>query len=157
MERKIFISSDHRGFEKKEEIISSWTSVFGDLLRAQNLIDLGPESYDSADDFTEAAQKVANSVLENKNGLGILLCGTGSGVCMAANRFRGIRAFVAWTPEIAKLAVEHNHANILCLPADFLTKEEMLPIIKTFLESSPILEEKYSRRNEALDHMEKNK
>lgn len=154
MERKIFISSDHRGFEKKEEIKSSWTSVFGDLLRAPFPIDLGPKAYIPTDDFTESAKEVAKAVLENENSLGILLCGTGSGVCMAANRFKGIRAAVAWTPEIAKLAIEHNHANTLCLPSDFLSKEEIFLIIKSFLESTPNPDEKYLRRNISMDKME---
>ena len=152
--REVFIASDHRGFEKKSEIIQNWSEIANSVANSCALRSLGPDSPDKSDDFPLAAKLVAEKVLNSPSSVGILLCATGSGVAMAANRFRDIRAINAWSPEIARLGVEHNHANILCLPADFLTFDEIRAIIRAFLSASPLTDEKYLRRKRQLDELE---
>lgn len=152
--REVFLASDHRGFEKKSEIIENWDDIISSISGAPALRPLGSSTLDEDDDFTTAAQLVAEKVLSNPISRGILLCSTGSGVAMAANRFRGLRAINAWTPTIARLGVEHNHANVLCLPADYLDFPEIREIIRAFLTTSPLGDEKYLRRNAQLDKLE---
>lgn len=147
----IYIASDHRGYELKEKIKSLWPELKSSENLDYTLVDLGPTSYDPEDDFTTYSKLVSKSVQSEPSSLGILICGTGAGVCMAANRHKGIRAFVAFNAEVTKLSREHNSANILCLPADFLEENSLEKILKNFLKTSPLTAEKYTRRNSALD------
>ena len=141
---KIFIASDHRGFAKKAELVSA-------LSNSQTIIDLGPSAYDETDDYNDAAITVSESVLENPESFGILLCGSSVGINIQANRFKGIRAVACYDEKIAKLSREHNNANVLCLSADFTETEKMLDIISAFLGTNFLAEERYIRRNNRLD------
>lgn len=126
---KLFIGSDHAGFPLKEFLA-------GQLRSSYTLVDMGCHSEDSVD-YPRIASALASSILQNENPiLGILLCGSGNGVCMSANRFQGIRAALCWNVEIASLARLHNNANVLCLPARFLSQEEAWNIVKAFLHTS---------------------
>jgi len=121
----VFIGSDHAGFDFKESLKEF-------LLELEiNLVDKGTYSNESTD-YPEYAHDVANSVEKDRNSLGILICGSANGVCMTANKHEDIRAAIAWTPEISKLAREHNNANIVCLPARFIDLEEGKNIISAF-------------------------
>lgn len=122
---KIYIGSDHAGFERKCELLS--------LLAAWGLEvhDMGTHSADSVD-YPDFAHPVAEAV-ENGGVLGILLCGSGNGVCMAANKHAGIRAALCWTEELALLARQHNDANILCIPARFVDLATTEAMVKAFL------------------------
>lgn len=122
---KIAIGSDHAGFKYKEKI--------ADNLEKKGFIitDFGCFSEDSVD-YPDFAHPVAEAV-ENNNILGILVCGSGNGVCMTANKHKKVRAALCWTIEIARLARLHNDANIVCIPARFVDFESAYEIVNTFL------------------------
>lgn len=121
---KIIIGADHAGYELKEYI----KSQFSDGFEWQDAGTFGSESVD----YPDYAHPVAEAVSENKAEKGILICGTGNGVAMTANKHRDVRAALCWNEEIAKLARQHNDANILVLPARFISKELAAEIVKCF-------------------------
>lgn len=123
---KIAIGSDHAGFELKSELIS--------YLKEQNIeaIDKGCFSIARAD-YPDAAHEVAESVLKKEAELGLLMCGSGNGINMSANKHKGIRAALCWNSEIAALARQHNDANILTLPARYMNVEEAKKCVDAFL------------------------
>jgi ribose 5-phosphate isomerase B len=92
----------------------------------------GTDSLDSVD-YPDFAHPVSNDVNEKKSELGILICGSGNGVCMTANKYKNVRAALCWNKELALLSKSHNNANIVCIPARFIEKKEALEIIKTFI------------------------
>lgn len=119
------IGCDHAGFDMKQIVIKHL------LAKGFEVDDKGCYSTDSID-YPDFGHPVAETV-ENTAGMkGILLCGSGNGINMTANKHQGIRSALCWTAEIAKLAREHNNANILTLPARFITAEEALEIVDTF-------------------------
>ncbi|MCA0431313.1 MAG: ribose 5-phosphate isomerase B [Bacteroidetes bacterium] len=126
MSIKLAIGSDHAGFELKEQIIA--------YLKEQkiNFIDKGCYSNERVD-YPDFGHAVALSILNNEVNLGIIICGSGNGINMAANKHKGIRAALCWNEEIAKLAKQHNNANILTLPGRFITLNEALKCVKAFL------------------------
>lgn len=123
---KIYIGSDHAGFPLKEAIKQ--------YLEKQNIPyqDMGTDSEEPVD-YPDIVHRIAANLREEPNAFAILICGSGNGVCMTANRYPFIRAALAWNQEIARLARAHNDANVLCLPGRFLSIEEAFPIISTFL------------------------
>ena len=123
---KIIIGSDHAGFEYKEDLIG--------LLKEKNIdfIDCGCDSPDSVD-YPDYAHEVSIKVLDQKNSLGVLICGSANGVAMAANKHKGIRAAICWNKEITKLARQHNDANIISIPARFLPINKCIELITIFL------------------------
>jgi ribose 5-phosphate isomerase B len=143
MPEHIPIGADHAGFELKERLKRE--------LEALGFApdDVGTHSAESTD-YPDYAHKVADRVARGEAARGVLLCGTGLGMAYAANRHHGVRAAVAWTPEIAKLAREHNDANILVLPARFVTEGAGLDILKTWLET-PFEGGRHARRIEKID------
>jgi ribose 5-phosphate isomerase B len=126
MTNKIAIGSDHAGFSRKEELISYLES------KGVNVLNKGCFSEERAD-YPDYAHAVAKAVLSKQADSGILLCGSGNGIAMSANKHQGIRAALCWNSEIAVLARQHNDANILVLPARFITKEEALRCCEVFL------------------------
>ena len=122
----IQIGSDHAGVELKASIKS--------YLEAQgySVQDFGTHNTDSMD-YPDVAHPVANAVLNNANSLGILICGSGNGVCLTANKHQGIRAALCWLPELGALARQHNNANILCLPARFISEQTAKEIVDAYL------------------------
>jgi ribose 5-phosphate isomerase B len=128
MELKIAIGGDHAGFQLKE-IIKSELESEGYFLE-----DFGPFS-DQSVDYPDFVHPVANSVENGENNFGILICGSGNGVAMTANKHKGIRAAVCWNEMLAKLARAHNDANILCLAGRFLDDELAMEIVDTFLKT----------------------
>jgi ribose 5-phosphate isomerase B len=124
----IAIGSDHAGYEMKEALIN-WISEQG-----VPVIDFGPESTESVD-YPDYAHAVTASILDEESVIGILICGTGNGICMTANKWRDIRAALCWNSEIASLARQHNNANVLCLPARFISIEEAIGIVEIFLDT----------------------
>jgi len=125
---KIAIGNDHAGCEMKL-VVLEWLKRQG-----FEVTNFGTDSSESID-YTDIVHPVAEAVERKKFDLGILICGSGQGVSFTANKHQGIRAALCWKPEIAKLAREHNNANILCLPGRFLTPEESYDIVKNFLET----------------------
>lgn len=124
----IALGSDHAGFELKEKIKTLLTD------KGFEVEDFGTFSTASVD-YPDYAHPTASAVENEQAEIGILLCGSGNGVAMAANKHQGVRAGIAWTPEIATLAKQHNDANILVLPARFITEEEAYHIVNAYLDA----------------------
>ena len=120
---KIHIGSDHAGYELKELIKKHFEEEF-------EFVDKGTFSSESVD-YPDFAHAVAEGVLKD-SGVGILICGTGNGMAMTANKHAGIRAALCWSPEISALAKQHNNANILVLPARFISAEMAFDTVKAF-------------------------
>lgn len=129
LSKPIAIGSDHAGFEYKEKL-KTWLAVAGYTVK-----DYGTHSLDSVD-YPDFAHPVANAVEKNEFDLGILLCGSANGVAITANKHQGIRAALCWTDEIASLARQHNNANIVCIPARFISEEMAKKIAETFLNTA---------------------
>jgi ribose 5-phosphate isomerase B len=123
---QIAIGSDHAGFELKQQLIEYLKN------KQVNVFDKGCYSDERAD-YPDYGHAVANSLLNNEVNFGILLCGSGNGINMSANKHKGIRAALCWMEEIAKLARQHNDANILVLPARYISLEEAKKCIDVFL------------------------
>lgn len=125
---KIAIGADHAGFGMKKELI--------DFLKSKEAAvnDKGTYSEERAD-YPDYGHAVADEVLNHKADLGILLCGSGNGIAMSANKHKGIRAALCWNSEVATLARQHNDANILVLPARFISKEDAIKCVEAFLNS----------------------
>jgi ribose 5-phosphate isomerase B len=126
MSKKISIGSDHAGFELKEKLISYLKS------NGHHVVDKGCFSAERAD-YPDFGHAVAVSVSNGETETGILMCGSGVGISISANRHKGIRAALCWNSEIAKLARQHNDANILVLPARFMEADEAYRCIDVFL------------------------
>ena len=124
----ILIASDHAGFALKERL----EAVLRE--RGYDVSDLGTES-DESTDYADYAHPLAQRVSTGEEQRGVLLCGTGLGMSYVANRYPRVRAAVAWSPEVAELARKHNDANVLVLPARFLSEEEAVKILTTWLET----------------------
>jgi ribose 5-phosphate isomerase B len=122
------IASDHAGFELKERLAKRLAELGYDVR------DLGTSSPTSSD-YPDYAHPLAGEVSTGEVRRGVLLCGTGLGMSYVANRYPNVRAAVAWSPEIAELARKHNDANVLVLPARFLSEEQGEEILKTWLET----------------------
>ena len=123
---RISIGNDHAGVEFKNYIKEYL------LAKDIEVNNYGTDSLDSVD-YPDFAHPVSNDVNEEKSDLGILICGSGNGVCMTANKYKNVRAALCWNKELALLSKSHNNANIVCIPARFIEKEEALEIIKTFI------------------------
>lgn len=125
---KMVIGSDHAGYDLKEFIKSSYN---------KNITweDVGTYSKESVD-YPDFAHPLAEKIENKEVSLAILICGSGNGVAMTANKHTNVRAALCWTPEIAQLARQHNDANVLVLPARYVTFEEAQKIIDLFLNTS---------------------
>jgi ribose 5-phosphate isomerase B len=122
------IASDHAGFEMKEKLERTLTEM------GYAVDDLGADSEQSSD-YADFAHPLAQKVSSGEAKRGVLLCGTGLGMSYVANRYPHVRAAVAWTPEIAELARKHNDANVLVLPARFLSDDDGVRILKAWLDT----------------------
>jgi len=143
MAEVIPIGSDHAGFQLKERLVEELRSL------GYQPLDLGTHSSESTD-YPDFAHSVASRVEQRDASRGVLLCGSGLGMSYAANRHPGVRAAVAWTPEVAKLSREHNDANVLILPARFVSEAEGIEILKTWLDTG-FAGGRHTRRIEKID------
>ena len=123
---KISIGNDHAGVDYKKIIIEN--------LKNHSVINHGTDDVNSVD-YPDFAHPVSLDVENKTSEIGILICGSGNGVAMTANKHKKVRAALCWSEEIAKLAKQHNNANIVCIPARFISKEEALQIIKSFIDT----------------------
>ncbi len=125
LKKPISIGSDHAGYEYKQFI--------ADFLRSAGFIvrDNGTHSKDSVD-YPDFAHPVATQVENGESGYGILICGSANGVAITANKHAGVRAAICWNEEIASLARAHNDANIICIPARFVSQEMAIEMVKAF-------------------------
>jgi ribose 5-phosphate isomerase B len=143
MRETIPIGSDHAGFGLKQRLKQELAAL------GYEPLDLGTDSEESTD-YPDYAHAVASQVEQGRAARGILLCGTGLGMAYAANRHRGVRAAVAWTPEIAALARAHNDANVLVVPARFVSEEIGLQILRAWL-MTPFEGGRHLRRVEKIE------
>jgi ribose 5-phosphate isomerase B len=144
---KVALGSDHAGFNLKEEIrrYLAGTDV--------EVIDEGTNSGESVD-YPDYAERVALAVSRGQADRGILVCGTGIGVCISANKIHGIRAAQAWNSEIARLSRQHNDANVLCLSGRFMKPEAAFDAVKVWLETS-FEGGRHQRRLDKISELEK--
>ncbi|MNK08614.1 putative sugar phosphate isomerase YwlF [compost metagenome] len=123
---KIAIGADHAGFEYKE--------LLKDFLSDHEVTDFGTHSLDSVD-YPDFAHPVASAVEKGEADFGVLVCGSAQGVAITANKHQGIRAAVTWLTDIAKLSRQHNNANVICIPARFVSPELAKEMVTAFLET----------------------
>ncbi len=142
----ILIASDHAGFSLKEKLEAQLREL------GYAVEDLGPASEASVD-YADYAHPLAQRISEGGAERGILMCGTGLGMSYTANRYPHVRAAVAWTPEIAALAREHNDANVLVLPARFVGEGEGRAILQAWLDT-PFAGGRHTRRVEKIERTE---
>jgi ribose 5-phosphate isomerase B len=128
MREVIPIGADHAGYPLKQRLVAELESL------GYAPLDLGTDGPESVD-YPDYAHRVAGQVERGEAARGVLLCGSGLGMSYAANRHPGVRAAVAWSPEIARLAREHNDANVLILPARFVSDDEGVVILKAWLDA----------------------
>ncbi|SNR50229.1 MULTISPECIES: ribose 5-phosphate isomerase B [Hymenobacter] len=123
---RLAIGSDHAGFDLKQQLVQ-WLQDAGHEVQ-----DFGTHS-DASVDYPDYVHPLALAVERGQYELGILLCGSANGVCITANKHQGVRAGLAWTPEVATLIRQHNNANIVCVPARFVSEETARAILTEFL------------------------
>lgn len=125
---KVAFASDHAGYELKQSLMELMKQ------RGYEPVDFGTNSTDSCD-YPDYAHPAADAVEKGECAFGIAMCGTGNGISMTLNKHQGIRAALCWEPEIAALAKQHNNANILVLPARFVSEEMAVKIVDAYLEA----------------------
>ena len=147
---KIHLGCDHAGFEVKEKLVS--------YLKEKNheVIDHGAHIYDAQDDYPLFCFLAAQNTAKDKTSLGIVLGGSGNGEQIAANKIKGVRAALAWSAETAKLAREHNNANVIGIGARMHSFEEITKIVDAFINTSFANDERHIRRINQLSQMENN-
>jgi ribose 5-phosphate isomerase B len=128
MSLRIALAGDHAGFDYKNYVLR-W-------LQENNFqtADFGPYTSESVD-YPDTVHPLALAIEKKEFDFGILICGSGNGVCITANKHQGVRAGLAWNNQIAKLIRQHNDANVMCLPARFIDKDEALLFVQTFIKT----------------------
>jgi ribose 5-phosphate isomerase B len=144
----LYIGADHRGFELKEELKRR---LEADGLEVE---DLGNEVFDPADDYVDFAKAVAEMVANDSDSKGILICGSGVGVDMAANKVRGARSCLVYDQKRAIQSREHEDANIICLASDILIADDAYEMVKAFLQTPFTGEERHLRRLNKLKELD---
>jgi len=147
---KIYLGADHRGYKLKEKLID-WLSGW-----AYQFSDLGAYRLDPGDDYTLYAEKVASIVGKEKEAKGVLICGSGVGVDVAANKFDGVRASIGKSPQQVKVGRSDDDMNILVLAADFTRDDEANKMLKVFLETKFSRKERHVRRLGDIKKLEAN-
>lgn len=146
---KIFIGADHNGFYLRNALIKY-------LRRAgYDVVDDGDTQLDPDDDFPVFTQKVVSNVLssDDVDPRGILICGSGQGMCMAANRFKGIRAAIGYDHEAARASRNDDNSNVLCLPARVLEKDQVNRIVQTWISTPFAAAPRFIRRLKEIDEL----
>jgi ribose 5-phosphate isomerase B len=144
---KVYLASDHAGFVKKQHLASKLAGKFA-------VVDLGPEQLNPGDDYPVFAERVARAVVEDAGSMGVLVCDSGQGMEIAANKVDGVRAAVAWNEHIAYETRRDNNSNVLSLPAAELSEEEMLGIVTTWLSTEFSEEVRHQRRIDEIKDIE---
>ena len=144
----IYISSDHRGFELKNFLVNSLvTDGIG-------IVDLGPFEINQDDDYPDYAKLVAEKIQENPENMGVLICANGVGISIAANKFKGVRAALSWNSKHAASTRNDDGANVIVLPANYITQEEGLEILQTWLTTNFSGEDRHIRRLQKISEFE---
>lgn len=136
----IAIGADHAGFELRQFVRDALT------VEGYTVKDSGVHKFNQDDDYPHIARVVASYVKRHKGSLGIVMCGSGQGVCIAANRMGGVRAVSAWDEQSARISRNDDNANVLCLGARLLTKDRALAIARVWLATPFSQEERHKRR-----------
>ena len=123
----ISIGNDHAGVDYKNYIIKN-------LEEKYNIVNHGTDDINSVD-YPDFAHPVSLDIDNRKSDFGVLICGSGNGVAMTANKYKKVRAALCWSEEIAKLSKQHNNANVVCIPARFISKEDALQIVRSFIDT----------------------
>jgi len=146
---KVYIGSDHNGFEYKSSLKQALE------MAGHEVVDVGDKNLDPNDDYPQYASILANELLSDKDpqARGILICGSGQGVCMSANRFKGIRAALCWNLNEARASRNDDDANVLCLSARFSSLEEAGSIMATFLSTPFAGAPRFTRRIQEMDQL----
>lgn len=144
---KIVIGADHRGFVQKNSIIRA-------LMQNNTIdcVDVGAANTERSD-YPIYAHAAVRKLLDGTADAGILLCGNGVGMAMAANRYKGIYAGVAWTPDVARAMKEDDNVNVLVIPSDYVTDEELVPIVVAWL-GATFKQGRYAERLRMVDAIE---
>ena len=144
---KVYLGADHKGFSLKEKL--------EEILRGEgeNVIDVGYEKYDPENDYTNIGFKLGETVTKERS-FGIGICGGGAGICIAANKVKGVRAALCFNEKQARAARNDDDANILCLSADFVDEDKNIEIVKTFINSVFSPEERFVRRIREISEYE---
>lgn len=148
--KTIYLGADHGGYELKQTL-KDWLAQAG-----YQTNDLGAHELNPKDDYPKFAAAVARAVSQDENGLGILICRSGGGMVIAANKITGIRAVEVFNQVSAEHARQHNHANVISLAADWMTENEAKTIVKVFLETEFTHEPRHQRRIEQIHALEEN-
>jgi ribose 5-phosphate isomerase B len=146
---RVYLGSDHAGFELKNHLVSHLKE------QGHEVTDVGPAVYDALDDYPAFCVEAARRVVDDEGSLGVVIGGSGNGEQIAANKVPGIRAALAYSPEIAQLAREHNHAQVIGIGARMHTAEEAVVIVEAFFAAKPSQEERHRRRIEQLVEYER--
>lgn len=129
MSEMIPIASDHAGFQMKQRLVEELKTL------GYEPQDLGTRDDTTPDDYPDYAHQVARGVSKGEAKRGILLCGSGVGMDIVANRYKGVRAALAWQPEIGEMSRRHNDSNVLVLPARYMSNEEGVATMKAWLDA----------------------
>ncbi|MEO8192212.1 MAG: RpiB/LacA/LacB family sugar-phosphate isomerase [Gemmatimonadales bacterium] len=143
----IAIATDHAGFELKQKLVPELKRM------GYEVQDLGANSEEPSDDYPDFAHPLAREVSSGQVKRGILLCGSGIGVDIVANRYAHVRAALSWMPEIAELSRRHNDSNVLVIPARFVTEEQGVEIMKRWLDTK-FEDGRHTRRVLKIDNEE---
>lgn len=141
----IYIASDHAGFIKKHQLSQRLSKYY-------EIVDLGPDTLDPKDDYPVFAERIGNAVVQDPGSFGIILCKSGEGAAMAANKINGVRAALVWQPHLAIETRTDNDSNVLSLPADELSLNDLEAITKQFVNTPFSNAERHKRR---IDEMKK--
>lgn len=144
----IFLGADHAGFALKTQLLQHLAH------RGHEVVDCGAKTLDADDDYPRYAYAVATKVLgAGPDDVGILICGSGQGMSIAANRVNGVRAALAWSPDSARSARADDDANVLVLPARFMSADEAFEAVDAYLRAEFKAEPKYQRRLDELEQL----
>ncbi len=149
MQKTVYLGADHAGFARKSSVL--------EYLKQEGYIveDLGAHKNDPNDDYPEYAARVAQAVREHPGSLGVLSCGNAEGICIAANKFQGIRAGVGYSVEAAQTMRNDDNANIVCIPGRLDIPDDPLKIVEAFLKTPFSQEERHERRIKQVAELEK--
>ncbi|MDV6012001.1 ribose-5-phosphate isomerase [Haloechinothrix sp. LS1_15] len=141
---RVYLGADHAGFELKNHLVAHLAG------QGHDVVDVGPYSYDPADDYPPFCIETARRVVADEGSVGVVIGGSGNGEQIAANKVAGARAALAWSPETARLARQHNHAQLIGIGARMHTTEEATGIVAEFLATPVDPDERHTRRVEQL-------
>ncbi len=148
MKPTIYLGADHAGWQLKEDIEA--------FLKEEGyaVVDMGNEHLVGDDDYPDFGHAVAKRVVTDPDGRGIVLCGNAQGICIVANKVRGVRAATGFNEDVARTSRTDDHSNVLCLPGRFLKPDEARAIVKTWLETPFSGEDRHVRRLKKLEEIE---